>query len=114
MLTEPQVSAELSSTLKERLRTSDKQEEIELYCELLSSGHSVGEILNAIGSIQSKSEHVNTAATEHPQSESGGVSTDAMPGATLVNEAQVHTPCAPSLSAPPEKGNCRTEEPQAN
>ena len=114
MSTEPQVSADLYSALKERLRTGDKQDEIELYYELLSSGHSVGEILNAVGPIRSKSEHVNTATAEHPQSESGGVATDAMPEAALVDEAQVHAPCAPGLSAPPETGTCRTEEPQAS
>ena len=90
MSTEPQVSADLYSALKERLQNSDKQDEIELYYELLSSGHSVSEILNAVGPIRSKSEHVNTAAAEHPQSESGGVATDAMPDAALVDEAQVH------------------------
>src|SRR4051812_7799382 len=34
MSTEPQVSADLYSALKERLRTGDKQDEIELYYEL--------------------------------------------------------------------------------
>src|SRR3954447_26886538 len=102
MSTEPQVSADLYSALKERLRTGDKQDEIELYCELLSLGHSVGEILNAVGPIRSKSEHVNTAAAEDPRSESSGVATDAMPEAALVDEGQVHAPCAPGLSVPPE------------
>src|SRR3954451_1568768 len=114
MSTEPQVSANLYSALKERLRTGDKQDEIELYYELLSSGHSVNEILNAVGTFRGKSEDVNTAAAEHPQSEPGGVATDAVPEAALVDEAQVHAPCAPGLSAPPETGRCRTEEPQAS
>src|SRR3954471_8156586 len=114
MSTEPQVSADLYSALKERLRTGDKQDEIELYYELLGSGHSVGEILNAVGPIRSKSEDVNTAAATHPQSESGGVATDTMPEAALVDEAQVHAPCAPGLSTPPELETCRTEEPQAS
>ena len=113
MSTEPQVSADLYSALKERLRTGDKQDEIELYYELLSSGHSVGEILNAVGPIRSKSEDVNTAVAEHPQSEAGGVATDAMPAAALVDEAQVHALRAPGLSAPPETGTYRTEELQA-
>src|SRR3954447_10774335 len=114
MSTEPQVSADLYSALKECLRTGDKQDEIELYYELLSSGHSVSEILNAVGSFRSKSEDVNTAAAERPQSEPGGVATDAMPEAALVDEAQVHAPCAPGLTAPPETGTCRTEELQAS
>jgi len=111
---EPEVSTHLHNVLKERLQNNDKQDEIQLYYELLSSGHSVGEILNAVGPIRSASEHVNTATAEHPRSESGSVATDAMPESALVDEAQVHTPCAPGLSAPPETGNCRTEEPQAS
>src|SRR3954470_21908905 len=110
MAIKPDVAAHLYSVLKERLQNSDKQGEIELYYELLSSGHSVGEILNVVGPIRSKSEDVNTAAAEHPQSESGGVATDAMPEAALVDEAQVHALCSPGLSAPPETGTCRTEE----
>ena len=38
----------LDNVLRERLQNSDKQEAIDLYYELLSSGHSVGEILNAL------------------------------------------------------------------
>src|SRR4051794_33387727 len=97
MSTEPQVSADLSSALKERLRMSDKQGEIELYYKLLGSGHSVGEILNAVGSIQSKSKYVETATTEHPQSEPGEEATGAMPKAALVGKAQVHAPCTSDL-----------------
>src|SRR3954451_16872755 len=114
MSMEPEGSPPLHSVLKERLQNNDKQDEIQLYCELLSSGYSVGEILNAVGPIRSASEHLNTATAEHPRSESGSVATDAMPESALVDEAQVHTPCAPGLSAPPETGNCRTEEPQAS
>ena len=44
---EPHAPANLYGALKERLRTSDKQGEIDLYYELISSGHSVGEILTA-------------------------------------------------------------------
>jgi hypothetical protein len=112
MATKPEVSADLYNVLKERLQDNDKQDEIELYYDLLSSGHSVGEILNAVGSIQSKFKDVNTAAAEHPQSDSGAVIADAMPETALV-EAQVHAPRAPGLSAPPKTRTCRTEEPQA-
>ena len=111
---EPEVSMHLHNVLKKRLQNNDKQDEIQLYYELLSSGHSVGEILNAVGPIRSASEQVNTGTAEHPRSESGSVATDAMPEAALVDEARVHTPCAPGLSAPPETGNCRTEELQAS
>src|SRR3954453_10988461 len=111
---ESDVSAHLHNVLKERVQNNDQHDEIELYYELLSSGHSVGEILNAIGPVRSKSEHVNTATAEHPQSESGGVATEATLETALVNEAQVHAPCAPGLSVPPETGNCRTEKPHAS
>jgi hypothetical protein len=114
MSIELDASAHLHNILKERLQNNDKQDEIELYYELLSSGHSVSEILNAVGPFRSKSEDVNTAAAEHPPSEPGGVATDAVPEAALVDEAQVHAMCAPGLSAPPETGRCRTEEPQAS
>ena len=38
----------LDNVLRERLQNSDKQEAIDLYYELLSSGHSVGEILESL------------------------------------------------------------------
>src|SRR3954447_25999036 len=47
MLIEPEVSAHLHSVLKVPLQNNDKQGEIDVYYELLSSGHSVGEILSA-------------------------------------------------------------------
>ena len=56
------------SVLKEHLQGIDKQKEIELYYELLSSGHSVGEILDSLGHIQCKSEHGNVTTAEHPSS----------------------------------------------
>src|SRR4051794_7331608 len=114
MSIEPDVSTHLHNVLKERLQNNDEQDEIELYYELLSSGHSVGEILNATGSIRSKSEHVDTATAEHVHSESGGVTAHAMLEAALIDESQVHAPCAPGLSAPPEAGSCSTEKPQAS
>jgi hypothetical protein len=47
MSIERHMSADLYGALNERLRTSDKQAEIDLCYELISSGHSVGEILAA-------------------------------------------------------------------
>jgi hypothetical protein len=44
---ESDVSAHLQNVLKERLQNNDKHDEIELYYELLSLGHSVGEILRS-------------------------------------------------------------------
>src|SRR5215217_3734803 len=43
------------SVLKERLQGIDKKKEIELYYELLSSGHSVGEILDSLNHLECKS-----------------------------------------------------------
>jgi hypothetical protein len=68
MANEPDVPAQLYRTLHERLQNSDKEGAIELYYELLSSGHSVGEILNGVGPVRSKSEYGDTATTEQPQS----------------------------------------------
>ncbi len=49
MANEPDVPAQLYQALNERLQDNDKEGEIELYYELLSSGHSVGEILSGLG-----------------------------------------------------------------
>ena len=49
MANEPDVPAQLYQALNERLQDNDKEAAIELYYELLSSGYSVGEILNGIG-----------------------------------------------------------------
>ena len=68
MANELEMPAHLYRTLNERLRNSNKQGEIELYYELLSAGHSVGEILNGVDPVQSKSEHGYAAIAEYPQS----------------------------------------------
>ena len=49
MANELDVPAQLYQALNERLQDNDKEAAIELYYELLSSGYSVGEILNGIG-----------------------------------------------------------------
>src|SRR5689334_21624749 len=48
---EPSVLIHLHDDLEGRLLNLDKQREIDLYYELINSGHSVGEILNAVGTI---------------------------------------------------------------
>jgi len=58
------VLAHSHSVLREHLQRINKQKEIELYYELLSSGHSVGEILHSLGSIQRESEHGNVATAD--------------------------------------------------
>jgi hypothetical protein len=66
------VSAHLYGVLKERLQNSDKQGAIDLYYELLSSGHSVGDILNAVGPLRNDSDHDNSSLFRHPQSTAHG------------------------------------------
>ena len=55
--TKPDVPMHFDNILRERLQNSDRKGVIDLYYELLSSGHSVGEILESLGDIQCKSEH---------------------------------------------------------
>ena len=55
MANELDVPAQLYQALNERLQDNDKEAAIELYYELLSSGYSVGEILNGIGPARGKS-----------------------------------------------------------
>src|SRR5947209_19872797 len=61
------VPAPLYGILKEHLQNNDKQVAIDLYYELISSGHSVGDILNAIGPFRSNSEHDTSAILHNPQ-----------------------------------------------
>ena len=64
---EPDAPAQLYRSLNERLENSDKEGAIELYYELLSSGQSVGEILNGVGSVQVKPAQGSTTAAEQPR-----------------------------------------------
>src|SRR3954462_10820935 len=64
MANEPDVAAQLSQALNERLQDNDKEAAIELYYELLSSGYSVGEILNGIGPARGKSGYRERATAE--------------------------------------------------
>ena len=54
MSIQPSLSEHFYIVLKERLQNNGKQDEIDLYYELISLGYSVGEILNAVGSIRSE------------------------------------------------------------
>src|SRR6476620_8480142 len=51
--------------LKDRLQSNNKEESIEFYYELLSSGHSVGDILKKVGGTQSKFVHSNTETADN-------------------------------------------------
>src|SRR4051794_25597867 len=68
MANEPDVPAQLYQALNERLQDNDKEATIELYYELLSSGYSVGEILNGIGPARGKSGQSERATAEQPLS----------------------------------------------
>src|SRR3954468_23895739 len=54
MANEPDVPAQLYQALNERLQDNHKEAAIELYYELLSSGYTVGEILNGLDHGRSK------------------------------------------------------------
>ena len=76
MSTEPDVPAHLHGVLKDCLQNNNKEDAIEIYYKLLSSGHSVGEILTTVGGIQSKSAHDDTATAENPKSSFDEVATE--------------------------------------
>lgn len=116
MAKEPSIPVHLYRALNKRLETSDKEGAIELYYELLSSGHSVGEILNGIGPVRIKPEHENAATAEHPQSGPDGVVTDtastaskgSLVGAVQANEQRT---CGPRV--PYDSESRGAKEPQA-
>lgn len=87
---ESDVPAHLHGVLKERLQNSDKQEAIDLYYELLSSGHSVGEILKAVESLQGNSGH-NSSAILQPQPAAHGTATRHASEIAEVGAAEVNT-----------------------
>src|SRR4051812_47627603 len=109
---ESDVPADLNSVLRERLPNNDKQEAIELYYELLSSGHSVGEILESLGHTQCKSEHGDLTTAEHPPSGFDGTTHEVTPESALMGTAQANIPRTADLTSPLEAENFRTEEPR--
>src|SRR3954447_6788450 len=103
MTNQSDAPAHLDRALNVRLQNSDKQDEIELYYALLSAGHSVGEILNSVGSVQSRAGHGHKGTAEPPQSgpdpaESDGAMTDAASESALA-EADSVGPAGANLSA---------------
>ena len=97
------VPADLNNVLRERLQNSDKQEAIDLYYELLSSGHSVGEILESLGDIRCKSEHGNITTAEPPPSGLDGVAPKVTSEAALMAAAQANTRRTSGLTTPLER-----------
>ena len=107
------VSAHPHSVLKEYVQGIDKQKEIELYYELLSSGHSVGEILNSLG-IMSNSKHGNVTTAEDPPSGFDSVAPDVMSEAALMGVAPANTQRTPGLTPPVEAESVKTEDAPLN
>jgi hypothetical protein len=97
MANEPDAPAQLYRSLNERLEHSDKEGAIELYYELLSSGRSVGEILNGVGLVHGGSAQDSTPAAEQAESGRG----EAQTGITAeVAAAGDSRPGAPSTGDP--------------
>src|SRR4051794_17554372 len=107
----PRGGGNWSMSVENRVQNSDKQAEIELYYELLTSGHSVGEILNAVGPAQSKSKHGDSAKLEQPQSGLDGA-TSVASEAALVNTAEAKVRSTPGLFMAHEAESGRTGESQ--
>jgi hypothetical protein len=106
------VPAHLHSVLSERLQNSDKEEAIELYYELLSSGHSVGEILDSLGRVQCKSERGDVTTAEHSPSGSDGMAAELTSDAALGGAAQANARCIPGASPHDDAEICRNDEPR--
>ena len=104
---------QLNSLLRERLQITDKKDAIELYYELLTSGHSVGEILEALNSTKSKDENGSTAAAEYSQTASGRASTNIAADIAPVPAAPAKTRCIPGLSTSHAADSGRTAQAQA-
>jgi len=98
-------------SVENRVQNSDKQAEIELYYELLSSGHSVGEILNAVGPTQSRSKRDDSAKLKQRQSGLDSA-TNIVSEAVLVNTAEATVRSTPGLFIAHEAESGRTGEPQ--
>jgi hypothetical protein len=118
MANELEGSAHLYRTLNERLPSGDKHGEIELYYELLSAGHSVGEILSGIGPVQSKTGHGDAAIAEYPQSgpaeiKPDGVASDVTSEAALAEAARANArgTSGPTMLRDTERRG--TDEPRA-
>src|SRR3954452_19712958 len=76
MSAEPDVPAHLHGVLKDCLQNNNKEDAIEIYYKLLSSGHSVGEILTTMDGIQGKSAHDDTTTVENQKSRFDEVATE--------------------------------------
>jgi len=107
------VPVQLNSALRERLQDTDKNNAIELYFELLSSGHSVGDILEALNSTQSKSVHDGAVTVEYTRAKPNKTPTNIAAEISSVQQTQAKTWCTLDLSNSHAAGNGRTEQAQA-
>src|SRR4051812_2832694 len=107
------MSTPLDRAPDERLQNSDKEAEIERYYELLSSGHSVGEILNAVGPAQSKSECGDTATAGQPQSGLDGVASDITAEVAVAEAALADATYTRGLNIRHKAESFRTGKPEA-
>ena len=107
------VPVHLDSTLKEHLRNLDKKDPIELYHELLRSGHSVREILDAINSIQSKAAHENAATVGYSQVKPSRAPTDIAAEGAPAKGAQANTRRIPGVSTSQDADHSSIEAPPA-
>src|SRR3954451_16658138 len=102
------------SVLKEHLQGIDQQKEIELYYELLSSGHSVGEILDSLGHPKCNSEQGNVTTAEYPSSRVDRVTPDVRSETALMGVAPANTRRIPGLIAPVDAESGRTHDSRLN
>jgi hypothetical protein len=78
MSEEKDVSGHDHGALKNRLQRDNKEESIEVYFELLSSGHSVGDILKKMSGIQSEFPHSNRETADNQQPRLDKLATEVM------------------------------------
>src|SRR3954452_25354636 len=111
MAKEPHGPVHLFRVLDEKLQSSDKAAAIVLYYELLSSGHSVGEILSAVSPIRSESERGDIAAAEHSRSGLDEGATDFISDFAWLGAPPANARSPRGLSVPADAEGCGTEEP---
>src|SRR4051794_17488292 len=90
---------QLNGVDREHMQNTDKTDAVGLYYKLLSSGHSVSEILEALNSIEGKAGHGDAAAAAYPRAKPDGAPTDIAAEGTPAKEAQARTQGIPGVSA---------------
>src|SRR4051794_30979875 len=102
------------SVLKQHLQDLDKHKEIELYYELLSSGRSVGEILESLNDLQCNSEHGSVTTGERPSSRADRDAPDETSEAAVMGAAPANTQPTSGLTAPVEVESGRPDDSRHN